>query len=187
MLRAGREIERSRGSTMSDRILERTAILLERYIADISTPDDCGIVEALVPGSHRPVYLSKSEVPQLICETRNILQAQAFHARHAPRWAIPLPVGDEISPLLRSSSGPLCLLAHYSCSLRMADYNYTAHPSLSTFGCGVMAHPKAPDHIRDDPELQAEFPAKELPGLSAQLIWSGADLPRRVRVGLTGP
>ena len=105
-------------------------------------------------------------------------------ARDAPAWAIPLPVGDEICPLLRSTSGPICLLGHYACSLMMMSYDYSAHPSLSVFGCGVMAHPSAPDHVRDDPELQAEFPAKELPGLCGRLVWFGESLPVRVRAEL---
>ena len=83
----------------------------------------------------------------------------------APVWANPLPVGDEISPLLRSTSGPMSLLGYYACSLMMASYDYPGHASFFDYGCGVMVHSSAPDHVRDAPELQAEFPAKELPGV----------------------
>ena len=60
----------------------------------------------------------------------------------------------------------------------MMSYDYSGHASFFDYGCGVMAHPRAPDHVRDDPELQAEFPAKELPGLSGRLVWYGESLPR---------
>ena len=50
------------------------------------------------------------------------------------------------------------------------------HPSFFDFGCGVMALPSAPKDIRDDPELQVEFPVKALPGLCGRLIWFGERL-----------
>ena len=49
-----------------------------------------------------------------------------------------------------------------------------------------MAHPRAPDCVRNDVELQAEFPAKDLPGLCGRLIWYGESLPAQVRVELLG-
>ena len=164
----------------SDRILERTAIRLERYVTAIndSVPDCRGIAKAAMPWSFRPVSFSRAEIPWLIYETRRVLSAVALHARAAPVWANPLPVGDEISPLLRSTSGSMCLLGYYACSLMMASYDYPGHASFFDYGCGVMVHSSAPDHVRDAPELQAEFPAKELPGLSGRLVWYGESLPR---------
>ena len=61
-----------------------------------------------MPWSFRPVSFSRAEIPWLIYETRRVLSAVALHARAAPVWANPLPVGDEISPLLRSTSGSMC-------------------------------------------------------------------------------
>ena len=57
-----------------------------------------------------------------------MLLAQARHAQAAPPWAIPLPVGDEISPLLRSTSGPMCLLGNFACSVMMVGYDYLGTP-----------------------------------------------------------
>jgi hypothetical protein len=36
-----------------------------------------------------------------------------------------------------------------------------------------MAHPHCPDHVRNDRELQAEFPAKPLAGmgLGSRMLW----------------
>jgi hypothetical protein len=47
----------------------------------------------------------------------------------------------------------------------------------------MMAHPDAPEHVRNDMDLQAEFPAKELRGLSSRMIWFGERLrlPERLR------
>ena len=74
---------------MLDRILERTAILLERYVTNISNsaPDCRGIAKATVPWAHYPVSFSQHEIPHLIFETRRVLLAQACHARVAPTWA----------------------------------------------------------------------------------------------------
>ena len=54
----------------SDRILERTAIRLERYVTAIndSVPDCRGIAKAAMPWSFRPVSFSRAEIPWLIYE-----------------------------------------------------------------------------------------------------------------------
>jgi hypothetical protein len=61
----------------------------------------------------------------------------------------------------------------------MLNYDFRTHPSFHDFNRGVMAHPRAPEHVRNDPELRAEFPARELPGLCGRLVWFGENLPRR--------
>jgi hypothetical protein len=81
------------------------------------------------------------------------------------------------------STGAMHLLGLYACSLMMLSYDCLGHPSFQTYGCGVMAHPDAPDHVRNDPELQVEFPAKELPGLH-RMVWFGESLPARQRAEL---
>jgi hypothetical protein len=68
------------------------------------------------------------------------------------------------------------VLGCYSCSLQMMNYDYVGHPRFHAFACGMMAHPAAPEHVRNDPELQAEFPARPLPGLSGRMIWFGESL-----------
>ena len=108
---------------------------------------------------------------------RKVLLARAQFAVTGPAWAQPLPVGDEITPLLKAT-GAMYLLGAYSCSLIMLGYNFQVHPSFYDYGCGVMNHPRAPEHVRGDPELQAEFPARELPGFCGRLVWFGENLPR---------
>jgi hypothetical protein len=47
-----------------------------------------------------------------------------------------------------------------------------AHPRFTEFACGVMAFDATPAEIRDDPDLQREFPARELEGLTdGWLAW----------------
>jgi hypothetical protein len=40
--------------------------------------------------------------------------------------------------------------------------------------------------VRDDIELQAEFPAKELPGLSSRMLWFGERLSPAERLRALG-
>jgi hypothetical protein len=164
---------------MSDRLLERAAVEFEHYVVGLhnSMPDRDGLAKAPVPWSRAGLRFAPSEIPYLISETRKVLLARAQFAATGPAWGQPLPVGDEITPLLRAT-GPMCLLGHYACSLMMMNYDFRTHPSFYDYGCGVMGHPRAPEHVRSDLGLQAEFPAKELPGLCGRLVWFGENLPR---------
>lgn len=157
---------------MSNRLLERAAAEFEHYIIRLhaAVPDREGFAKACVPWSRTPLRFAQSEIPGLVREIQRVLQARAFFAQAEPAWA-PLPVGDETTPLLRSASGPMCLLGNFACSLMMLSYDYLQHPPFFDYACGVMFNPHAPNHVRDDPELQAEFPARELPGLCGRLVW----------------
>ena len=128
-----------------------------------SVPGRDGVAEASVPWSRSGAQFTRNEIPYLIHQIHTVLRARAWHAVKGPAWAQPLPVGDEISPLL-GATGAMCLLGNYSCSLMMMSYDYLGHPSFFDYGCGVMAHPHAPDHIRDDPELRCEFPPRNCRG-----------------------
>ena len=163
---------------MSDRLLERAAVEFEHYVIALhaAVPDREGLAQAPVPWSRTGLRFAQTEIPGLVHEIRRVLRARALFAQAAPAWA-PLPVGDEITPLLRAT-GAMCLLGHYACSLLMMSYDYLGHPTFYDYGAGVMAHPRAPSHVRDDVELQAEFPARELPGLCGRLVWFGENLPR---------
>jgi hypothetical protein len=164
---------------MSDRLRERCAIEFESYVAGLSNsvPDCHGICEARVPWSYDKVQFRKSEAPRLIIEVGRLLLARAWFLTTGPAWAQPLPLGDSEWMPLMQRRGAMYLLGAYACSLQYSNYDYLEHPSFHAFGCGVMAHPHAPDHVRDDPELQAEFPAQPLPGLCDRLTWFGERVP----------
>jgi hypothetical protein len=166
---------------MHSTLEERCKAELERYAAKIyaSKFDAYGQVGVDVPWFHYTAF-SKAG---LIYQIGTALAARAWFAKHGPAWAPQLPLGFEIPPLIRGG-GPLHLLGRYAQSLETLGYDYITHPQLYDFGCGVMAHPDAPEHIRNDFELQAEFPAKELPGLGPRLLWFGERLQPAERLRL---
>jgi hypothetical protein len=170
---------------MSDRFLERCAIEFERYVAGLhdSVPDNCGVAEARVPWSRHEIQFTQSQIPWLIRAMRTVLQAHGSRKRGQPGRS---PCRSATSACrCRGRPEPCTCWGAYAFSLQLRHYDFQTHPSFSTFGRGVMAHPRAPDHVRDDLELQEEFPAKELPGLSARLIWYGEHLPADRLIGKT--
>ena len=81
-----------------------------------------------------------------------------------------------IDTVLYKAEGAMHILGCYALSLEAMDHDYLKHPRFYDFACGMMAHLSAPDHVRYDIDLQAEFPAKELPGLCGRMMWSGKGL-----------
>jgi hypothetical protein len=155
----------------ADRLRERFAIELESYTRELSegVPNCHGICTAHVPWCRDEIQFRKNEAPQLIVEVGRLLQARAWFATAGPAWAQPLPLGDEEwMTLIHHGRGAMYLLGLYSVSLQECRYDYIKHPSFHAFGCGMMAHPDAPEHVRGDAALAAEFPAKPLPGLGGR-------------------
>jgi hypothetical protein len=171
---------------LNNLLQERCEIAFVQYVADVlaSEPDCCGQASADVPWG-RGWGFTKAGIPHLIRDIRAALDAKVWFNECGPDWAKPLPMGRECAALFQAR-GALHLLGRYAFSLQMADFDYLKHPQPFDYFCGVMAHPNAPDHVRDDPELQAEFPAKVLPGLCSRLIWSGESLRAQPRAGLLG-
>jgi hypothetical protein len=160
----------------SSLLRESCELEFERCVAEIYAAkfDCCGQAGVDVPWS--PGWgFTKAGIPHLIRDVRAALDAKIWFAEYGPDWAKPLPMGRERSALLRAH-GALHVLGLYANSLERLDFDYHTHPQLFEFACGVMADPHAPDHVRYDPELQNEFPAKELPGLGDRFIWSNEHL-----------
>ena len=76
------------------------------------------------------ITFTKSEIPYLIHQTRDVLAGNRPACRGSSGLGYPLPVGDEINPLLQSTSGPMCLLGHYACSLMMLSYKPLDTPQV---------------------------------------------------------
>jgi hypothetical protein len=163
---------------MHSTLEERCKAELEHFAAKVhaSKFDLYGQVGVDVPWMHYTAF-SKAG---LIVQVGTALAARVWFSKHGPAWCPQLPLGFEILPLLRGG-GPLHLLGRYAQSLEFMNYNYLEHPQLYPFACGVMAHPAAPEHVRDDPELLAEFPPQPLPGLSDRLLWFGERPPTSER------
>jgi hypothetical protein len=105
----------------------------------------------------------------LVCAA---LTAQKWFEEHKPRWAplLPLSVAD-CEKLESAGSSRLKLVSYYGRS-QMASKWDKRHPSFADHACGVMASPSAPDHLRKDPGLMAEFRPRPLEGLDWFLCWN---------------
>jgi hypothetical protein len=163
---------------MSDRLVQRCMLEFERYVEQLhsnllATPG--GVAKANIPICPYLVDYTKSSIPDLVDIARAAYQARAAFAQEGPAWAQPLPIGDEVYPIYKAE-GAMHILGCYALSLEAMDHDYLKHPRFYDFACGMMAHLSAPDHVRYDIDLQAEFPAKELPGLCGRMMWSGKGL-----------
>ena len=158
---------------------ERCELEFERYVAGIhaSKFDDLGMACVSVPWARSGWGITKAGIPHVIGDIQAALDARIWFSVHGPDWAQELPLGDECYPMMEAS-GLLHLLGRYGFSLWLLDFDYLTHPQIYEFSCGLMASPQTPEHVREDPELLAEFPARELPGLCGRLVWFGENLPR---------
>jgi hypothetical protein len=158
---------------MTNRLVERCAIDFERYTAELHSKvaaERSGIATYSIHIAPYQMNYRASDIPYLIREARTAYEARARFALEGPAWAQPLPLGNECTAFFRAR-GAMHLLGLYALSLELLSYDYLKHPRFHEFGCGVMANEAAPAHVRDDPELREEFPAKPLPGLGGRLIW----------------
>jgi hypothetical protein len=101
------------------------------------------------------------------------LCAKAQFSRDAPAWAPCLPLRrEDCEKLENDDSNRLNLVGYYGCSLRETSWDYQTHPPFAGFASGLMAYKHTPDHLRNDPELQREFPPTRLKGLcGGHLHW----------------
>ena len=78
-----------------------------------------------------------------------------------PTWAQPLPLSNDEREELKCG-GRLHILAWYARSLCCLDWNYRLHPPFFDYACAVMAAPFTPDFIKNDRDLQEQFPPRPL-------------------------
>jgi len=115
---------------------------------------------------------SIDNVPKLKRLVHNALRARAWFARQGPPWAQPLPLSEaEYVAFFLSDSAPLYLVGMYSRSLQARDYDFLGHPLLFDYARGVMANPRIRACLRNDPEMQREFPERPLVGLDDRGRW----------------
>jgi hypothetical protein len=157
----------------TNRLVERSALELENFIVRLH--DAVAHRSPIsVPWAPFTQLVTEAYIPAVMREVRKAFESRAMFAVENPAWS-PLPLGSECNALIRAT-GAMHLLGLYSFSLQLMGYDYFGHPRFHTFGCGVMAHSSVPEHVRDDIELQEEFPARELPGLDGRLLWFGESL-----------
>jgi len=115
---------------------------------------------------------------------RAALAACEWHRRCAPIWALPLPVHcDELDHILNRPLPRQLLLQKFACSMRHYDWDLR-HPPLPNWARTVMAYKGAPDILREDADLRAEFPPRKLcelwgPGTPDPLNWTSPEMAAR--------
>ena len=166
-----------------ERLVERCALEFERYVAKLHR--EVGRVRASIPIAPYEMEYTRSNIPKLIRMARTAFQARAAFALEGPSWAQPLPLGIE-GAAFTGATGAMHVLGCYAFSLELMSHDYLGHPRFHDFACGMMAHTSAPEHVRNDLELQVEFPARELPGLDGRMLWFGERLSPAERLQALG-
>jgi len=102
------------------------------------------------------------------------LAARAAFDETAPHWAPELPISSaDCEKMIRGKSSKIALVGFYGRSLACA--NWGRHLSFYDFVCGLLGSEFAPERIRNDLEVQLEFPARKLPGFDKALCWGVQD------------
>jgi hypothetical protein len=159
---------------MNDKLLE---IAEREFVAQVKLLFDhapripgTGMAERPVIGG---VFLRNFPVPscllQRVCKA--LIARERFH-QDAPGWPC-LPLHEDVRKVLVNDDNPrLNILAYYANSLEGEGWDYEGHPRFGVFASGIMACEYAPREIRNDLNLQQEFPPRPLAGLcDGQLVW----------------
>jgi hypothetical protein len=121
---------------------------------------------------------STERAKRLAC---NALGAQAWHAKHAPPWAVPLPVSlPELEKELDRSNPRERLRHEFGLSLRSHDWDFTRHPAFPPWACTVMGGEFTPEFIKSDRGLRAEFLPQPLVKLSG-FCWLSPEMIARAK------
>src|SRR5262245_55077295 len=152
------------------RVLDRCKLEFAEEVSRLQNSLAAGC-RTTIPWAPYETTVTKNNIPRLVLELRKVYEAKAAFALTGPTWGQPLPLGEECYGLLKAK-GAMHMIGLFAFSLQLADYDYQTHPQFDDFACGVMAHEDAPADVKEDLELQAEFPARELPGLSGRMLWS---------------
>ena len=124
---------------------------------------------ALSPGwSEVPVigwhYMSHWPHAGLVSRVCAALATREQFRKTAPDWAPELPLRHEACEALQNSdNNRLSMVGLYAGSLCLADWE--DHPPFADYARGLLAYEYTPQRLRDDADLQREFPAAVLPGL----------------------
>jgi hypothetical protein len=156
---------------MCDHLAEQCAREFEAKVDRLAAAYKCGRVLVASPFfSERAVPVD--DIPKLKLLVRNALRARAWHGRHAPAWAQPLPLSEiEHEKIMCSGYFHRHLLSFYSYSLQGRDFNFLEHPLFYDYCRGAMAAHLGEAGLQNDRKLLAEFPPKPLAGLDAQGHW----------------
>ena len=166
----------------------------EKYVAELFEQEETQVLLRGERLGHAPIIgtlfsvWDEPDIANLKQQVWRALGAQKWHERHAPPWAVPLRVShaelDEID--YWNLSPPQQLRYYFEISLQNSRWNFWVHPIFPIYAGGAMAHPDAPDEIRNDRELRAQFRAKALPGLDWGLCWRTPEMIEEYRQHIAG-
>jgi len=179
---------------MDDKLIEISTNEFERGVKnlfEIAPPiPGTGMRETpVIGGQFMSTRLTNGDLglPSGLCERvcRALCSREYFH-RDKPSWAPPLPLHkNAIGAMEHASSIWLRLVGYYAFSLKKSDWHYDAHPDFRSYCSGLMHYRATPDKLRNDRELQREFPPKELVGLcDGALFWRSFEQIARDRENL---
>ena len=154
-----------------DDVIQRCEREFDCYLHELVANHQRGAIIVTSPIFNGPLLIA--DVPKLARLVRAAKHARAWHDKHGPAWAKPLPLGElaRTRLCLQETDLSLHFLAFYSFSLQGRDYDYLGHPQLFDYCRALMADPRTPQYLREDPMLRAEFPGKALAGLDEQHRW----------------
>src|SRR5262245_57114058 len=152
---------------MHDKLLETCANEFEKYIKSLfKNPRMLTKTLAEVPvvgGVFIPDLMDQT--PFLLLRVCKALCCRERFYQDEPSWG-PLPLHEDIRTAMEDDDNTRCkLLGYYGSSLAGADWDYDGHPRFAAFASGLLAYEHTPDCIRNDRDLQREFPLRELEGL----------------------
>jgi hypothetical protein len=158
----------------SDDLLELCAREFERFVDELFLRcRESGLALARCPIIDRLYDVqSEADTARIKRMLHSAVRARQHFRQHGPSWAPLLPLTfDDIEQMEHDPSNRVELVGHYASSLMMQQWNLKLHPSFHDYASGVMAYKYAPEHLRNDPELMAEFSARPLAGLDKGLSW----------------
>ena len=166
----------------------------EKYVAELFEQEETQVLLRGERLGHAPIIgtlfsvWDEPHIANLKQQIWRALGAQKWHERHAPPWAVPLRVSHaELDGIdYYDLSAPQQLRYYFEKSLQNLEWNFWVHPTFPIWAAGALAHPDAPDEIRNDRELRAQFLPKALPGLDWGLYWRTPELIEACRQSIAG-
>jgi len=167
---------------------------LEKYVAEQFDQEERRVLLRGEKFGHAPIIgtlfsvWDEPHIAKLKGDVRNAISAIKWHEKHAPPWAVPLRVShaelDQID--YWNLSPPQQLRYYFEDSMRHLGYDFRVHPTFPIWAAGALAHPDAPDEIRNDPELKRQFSPKSLAGLDWGLCWRTPEMIEEYRQHIAG-
>jgi hypothetical protein len=156
---------------MCNDLAEFGAREFERRADELVAAHKRGQVVVTSPIFNGPVAIE--DIPKLKRLNRAALYARAWFLRHGPSTLQPLPLSDlERINCFISERLLLHFVGMYSLSLQGRDYDFLTHPLFFDYCRGIMGtFSSVHDYLRNDPDLQKEFPERPLSGLDQFGRW----------------